>query len=64
MVTGVGFIFCSWVLGLVLGLLFGGYVWYLVCLFVGWWLFLVFGLFVCGLVVIFGIWFVCWLVGG
>ena len=26
----------SWVLGLVLGLLFGGYVWYWVCLFVGW----------------------------
>ena len=36
-VTGVGFIFCSWVLGLVLGLLFGG-------------LCLVLGLSVCGLV--------------
>ena len=35
-VTGVGFIFGSWVLGLVLGLSFGGYVWYWVCLFVGW----------------------------
>ena len=35
-VTGVGFIFGSWVLGLVLGLLFGGYVWCWVCLFVGW----------------------------
>ena len=35
-VTGVGFIFGSWVLGLVLGLSFGGYVWYRVCLFVGW----------------------------
>ena len=35
-VTGVGFVFGSGVLGLVLGLLFGGYVWYWVCLFVGW----------------------------
>ena len=35
-VTGVGFFWGSWVLGLVLGLLFGGYVWYWVCLFVGW----------------------------
>ena len=35
-VTGVGFMFGSWVLGLVLGLLFGAYVWYCVCLFVGW----------------------------
>ena len=35
-VTGVGFIFGSWVLGLLLGLLFGDYVWYWVCLFMGW----------------------------
>ena len=35
-VTGVGFFWGGWVLGLVLGLLFGGYVWYWVCLFVGW----------------------------
>ena len=41
-----------------------GSVCYWVCLFLGWWLFLVFGLCVCGLVVRFGIWFVCWLVGG
>ena len=34
-VTGVGLVFGSGVLGLVLGLLFGGYVWYWVCLFVG-----------------------------
>ena len=33
---GLGFFLGSWVLGLVLGLLFGGYVWYWVCLFVGW----------------------------
>ena len=33
---GLGFFFRRWVLGLVLGLLFGGYVWYWVCLFVGW----------------------------
>ena len=41
-----------------------GSVCYWGCLFLGWWLFWVFDLFVCGLVVIFGIWFVCWLVGG
>ena len=35
-VTGVGFIIGSWMLGFLLGLLFGGYVWYWVCLFVGW----------------------------
>ena len=35
-VTGVGFIIGSWMLGFSLGLLFGGYVWYWVCLFVGW----------------------------
>ena len=34
-VTGVGFVFSSLGLGLVLGLLFGGYVWYWVCLYVG-----------------------------
>ena len=39
--------FCSWVLGLVLGLLFGGYVWYWVCY----------------LGVMFGIGFVCLWVG-
>ena len=27
-VTGVGFIIGSWMLGFLLGLLFGGYVWY------------------------------------
>ena len=47
MVTGVGFIFGSWVLGLVLGLLFGGYVWYWVCY----------------LGVMFGVGFVCLWVG-
>ena len=36
-VNGVGFFWGSWVLGLVLGLLFGGYVWYWVCLFVCFW---------------------------
>ena len=36
MVTGVGFVFGSGVLGLVLGVLFGDYVGYWVCLFVGW----------------------------
>ena len=35
-VTGVGFVIGSWMLGFLLGLLFGGYVWYWVCLFVGW----------------------------
>ena len=35
-VIGIGFVFGSWVLGLVVGLLVGGYVWYWVCLFVGW----------------------------
>ena len=32
----LGLFFGSWVLGLVVGLLVGGYVWYWVCLFVGW----------------------------
>ena len=41
--------------------LVGGYVWYLVCVFVGWW-FKVWYL-VCGLVVRFGIGFVCLWVG-
>ena len=35
-VVGIGFVFGSWVIGLVVGLLVGGYVWYWVCLFVGW----------------------------
>ena len=35
-VTGVGFVIGSCMLGFLLGLLFGGYVWYWVCLFVGW----------------------------
>ena len=42
-VIGIGFVFGSWVLGLVVGLLVGGYVWY-------WGLCLVLGLSVCGLV--------------
>ena len=41
-------------------LLVGGYVWYLVCVFVGWWLGLVMGLCVCWLVIRFGIGFVGW----
>ena len=35
-VSRTGFVFHSWVLGLVVGLLVGGYVWYWVCVFVGW----------------------------
>ena len=35
-VIGIGFVFGSWVLGSVVGLLVGGYVWHWVCLFVGW----------------------------
>ena len=45
---------CLWV---------GGYVWYLVCVFVGWWLGLVFGLCVGQLEVRFGIGFMCLWVG-
>ena len=43
--------------------LVGGYVWYLVCVFVGWWLGLVFGWCVVYLGVRFGIGFVCLWVG-
>ena len=35
-VTGFRFIIASWMLGFLLGLLFGGYVWCWVCLFVSW----------------------------
>ena len=35
-VIGIGFVFGRWVLGFVVGLLVGGYVWYWICLFVGW----------------------------
>ena len=35
-VSGTGFVFQSWVLGLVVGFSVGGYVRYWVCLFVSW----------------------------
>ena len=35
-VISAGFVFHSWVLGMVVGLLVGGYVRYWVCVFVGW----------------------------